>query len=900
MPNFFVEQAGTLNLFQQQRTPNHGFRPGQLGALHAVLAHFSVQDDPAIVCLPTGYGKTSLMMALPMLLGPARVLIVEPSSALRKQVHSHISVMSTLRRIGALAEDCPLPDVHLHIGRPQSLEEWQLLQVYDVVVSTPSSSSPDLAPGAPSDLFDLVIFDEAHHAPADSWMAYVEHFTKARFLFLTATPFRRDGRVIPGKLVYRYPVMRAVDEGAFEPINFCAAPIEDELDDEHVDQAIARAAVQQLNEDRANGFDHRLFVRAGTIKAAQDLVPLYQGLGIAVEAISSKLTKRQQEAIEERLITGALEAIVCVDMFGEGYDFPKLKVAALHAPHQSLVPTIQFIGRFARVDETTGPPTLIAPTFRIKEATASLLKEGVNLAQMIDEAAIAQLAGSLEEQEFMERLPVRKIAESDYESVSPLSFNLYAHVRVFECDEPPNFGLLDSTIGRHLRIVKQWGTQDGTISLVLTADETSPNWAISDALIDVRHDVFLLMFFEAAKLCYIGSTRRTEKLYLSIMDTIAPGGCRPLSYQQTSRARAGLEEVKFYNVGLKNTTFNSQGETYRTLTGPQAERAVTAGDSRVFSQGHFFGSGMNGQVKETIGASSSSRIWEETRFRLYSAQKHTGEAVRRFSNALTVDEAVGAVNFVRSQYDALEKRPSGCAKYADNFFQCDPNIQSRIINQFSFESGVNDPVQDLRNRLSLGLSEPVQELACHYVLGWVQDAVISLISDRKPAIIKASVFREKYAAFVRKHQNDNVLPIFSEKPSESSLKEALGTMPIYVRQLDIVDADADIKIRAVSDFLRASSEKTIWSANSIFLPDSLEELDVDLERQWANQSKMVRLKNASLSEEELGLLFYLESIERKHRMENKDLPAFFVAGSLHCLANQLVIGWHSNYKTKVG
>ncbi|WP_448672637.1 DEAD/DEAH box helicase family protein [Pseudomonas veronii] len=112
VPNFFVEQAGTLNLFQQQRTPNHGFRPGQLGALHAVLAHFSVQDDPAIVCLPTGYGKTSLMMALPMLLGPARVLIVEPSSALRKQVHSHISVMSTLRRIGALAEDCPLPDVH--------------------------------------------------------------------------------------------------------------------------------------------------------------------------------------------------------------------------------------------------------------------------------------------------------------------------------------------------------------------------------------------------------------------------------------------------------------------------------------------------------------------------------------------------------------------------------------------------------------------------------------------------------------------------------------------------------------------------------------------------------------------------------------------------------------------
>ena len=613
MPDFFVAQAGTLNLFQQYRSPNNGFRPGQLGSMHAVLAHFSVQDDPAIVCLPTGYGKTSLMMALPLLLGPARVLIVEPSSALRKQVHSHFSVLSTLRRIGALPDDGPLPNVHLHAKRPQSEDDWSLLKRFDVVVSTPGSSSPAVAPGAAPDLFDLIIFDEAHHAPADSWIAYVDHYTKAKFIFLTATPFRRDGRLIPGKLVYRYPVMRAVAEGAFEPIRFCAAPIENELDDVHVDQMIARAAVQQMNEDLANGFDHRLFIRAATIQAAQDLVPLYRGLGLSVEAISSRLTKRQQDNVEERLISGELNAIVCVDMFGEGYDFPKLKVAALHAPHKSLVPTIQFIGRFARIDSATGQPTLIAPTFKIREATASLLKEGVELAQMIDDAALAQIQGSVENQEFMESLPVSRITESDYESVSPLSFHLYAHVRVFHCSQAPDFSLFGEKIGRRLRIAKQWGTTDGSISVVLTADEAPPKWTILDALIDVRHEAFLLMFFPESNFCYIGSTLRTEKLYLAIMDVVCPGGCRPLSYEETSRARAGLQGVKFFNVGLKNTTFNSQSETYRTLTGPQAERAVTSGDSRAYAQGHFFGSGMNGQIKETVGASSSSRVWSNQR-----------------------------------------------------------------------------------------------------------------------------------------------------------------------------------------------------------------------------------------------------------------------------------------------
>lgn len=40
--------------------------------------------------------------------------------------------------------------------------------------------------------------------------------------------------------------------------------------------------------------------------------------------------------------------VVCVDMLGEGFDLPNLKVAALHDTHKSLAVTLQFIGRFTR------------------------------------------------------------------------------------------------------------------------------------------------------------------------------------------------------------------------------------------------------------------------------------------------------------------------------------------------------------------------------------------------------------------------------------------------------------------------------------------------------------------------------------------------------------------------
>jgi hypothetical protein len=84
VPNYFRDNSQRISL-RPLTIPNSGFRPGQLGALHAVLSHFSVFEEPAIVSLPTGYGKTAVIMALPYILEANRLLVVEPSDALRRQ-----------------------------------------------------------------------------------------------------------------------------------------------------------------------------------------------------------------------------------------------------------------------------------------------------------------------------------------------------------------------------------------------------------------------------------------------------------------------------------------------------------------------------------------------------------------------------------------------------------------------------------------------------------------------------------------------------------------------------------------------------------------------------------------------------------------------------------------------
>jgi len=573
-----------------------------------------VYDEPAIVSLPTGYGKTAVIMALPFVLAAKRLLVVEPSDVLRRQTAGHFRALSTLRKLQVLVEGAPNPVVKGQKGRPTAADEWAELQGCDVVISTPASTSPVNEPQSSADLFDLVIFDEAHHAPADTWKAYLEHYAAARFVFLTATPFRRDKKAIPGRIAYSYPVSRASKENAFGRVSFRAAVVRNDQDEDEVDRAVAHAAVQQLRADRAAGFDHRLFARAASIKSSERLVELYTAEGAAVAAIDSHISKRRQDEVEEALLVGQLDGIVCVDMFGEGYDFPKLKVAALHAPHRSLVPTLQFIGRFARTNgEETGDATLVAPISRLRDATSKLFQEGVDIAQLIDGAAQQQIAAGAVDREILDVLKTKTQAESDYDAVSPLSLQLYAHARIFECAAVPKFSEFGAIIGRKLKLAKQWMSDDGLITLLLTVDHEPPNWATSDVLVNVRHDAFLLAYNDATKLCFIGSTRRTDRLYLDLMQTACADQHRPISFERTRRAVAGLGDLRFYNVGLKNTAINTQAESYRVLTGPRAERAVTAGDARAFVQGHFFGSGSEGDERETIGASSSSRVWSNQR-----------------------------------------------------------------------------------------------------------------------------------------------------------------------------------------------------------------------------------------------------------------------------------------------
>jgi superfamily II DNA/RNA helicase len=168
----------------------------------------------------------------------------------------------------------------------------------------------------------------------------------ANHVLFTATPFRLDRKELFGEIVFDYPLSMAYQDGIFGEIQYI--PVEQSEDN---DLSIAKCIEKIFYTDKEAGYEHYIMVRTDTKNNSEILEKLYaDNTTLKLIRIDSSVTNSKIKTILKQLRAGSLDGIICVDMLGEGYDFPNLKIAAIHAPHKSLASTLQFIGRFARTN----------------------------------------------------------------------------------------------------------------------------------------------------------------------------------------------------------------------------------------------------------------------------------------------------------------------------------------------------------------------------------------------------------------------------------------------------------------------------------------------------------------------------------------------------------------------
>lgn len=378
-----VEEGGEIFMTANANIEvNERLREPQREAHRAVREHFATSDEPTIIVIPVGCGKTGIIATLPFGVARGRVLVITPNLTIRKGVTEALDIASRecfWSRTRVLSDFTAGPWTAVLDGPAANLNDCIESHFVVTNIQQLASQADRWLPQFPPDFFDMILVDEGHHAAAASWQKVFRRFPSAKIVSMTATPFRSDQRPLQGDVIYRYSFARAMVNGFIKRVNSrSVAPkelyftyrgdtkrhtLEEVLQlreeqwfrrgvalSPECNRHIAEASIHRCDAMRAEtGLRHQIIAAACSVDHARQVRAIYEECGYRAAEIHSDMDSDEQEAVLERLRLGQLDCIVQVQMLGEGFDHPRLSVAAVFRPFRSLAPYIQFVGRVMRV-----------------------------------------------------------------------------------------------------------------------------------------------------------------------------------------------------------------------------------------------------------------------------------------------------------------------------------------------------------------------------------------------------------------------------------------------------------------------------------------------------------------------------------------------------------------------
>ena len=483
-----------------------GLRQPQIGAVHAVLGYWSTAPkEAATVVMPTGTGKTETMLALLAAERLPRLLVIVPSDALRDQIGDKFESLGLLQRLGVVSKQSLRPVVgRLRKGIRARTDAEAFATACNIIVATPQvlNACASDARTALLGLCSHLFIDEAHHVGAATWRQLRDEFEGRPVVQFTATPFREDGRHLGGRIIYAFPLGEAQAQEYFSEINFVSV-----LDLNDHDQAIAERAVRQLREDLENEHDHLIMARVQRIGRAVELLPIYEQLAGDLRPVVLHSTQGAQERKANLALLNSRDSriVICVNMLGEGFDLPSLKVAAIHDAHKSLGVTLQFVGRFARTSGVNlGPATVVVgrPDRGFDPVLRRLYAEDADWNKLIRDLSEGAVAKKQDESDFeagFGSLPDEVAMHSLLPRMSTVVYR--THIDAWD-----PLASVDLFSEERLLTVPIAINQASSVSWFVTEDRRAVKWGELRTVEEVTHDLYVLYWDRSRQLLYINSS----------------------------------------------------------------------------------------------------------------------------------------------------------------------------------------------------------------------------------------------------------------------------------------------------------------------------------------------------------------------------------------------------------
>lgn len=296
---------------------------------------------------------------------------------------------------------------------------------------------------------------------------------------------------------------------------------------------------------------------------------------------------------------------------------------------------------------------------------------------------------------------------------------------------------------------------------------------------------------------------------------------------------------------------------------------------------------------------------ERTVFELYVSRQVQGDLITAFVTADSLEQAKSALSKARDllwgeapAYSKKPKLPEGLSRYVNAVLGAEEHIVLPILVNLRLVCGSGSPQADIEAAIRRDPVSPSKVFDIANILcGWVKRQADIQLEKGQPAVIARDDFHREYLAYVRSVDRDLILKSFSAKPSHTEKLERFPDK--FVQQLDLIEVSYDEKLEAISDFLRACSDRVLWSKSGDVHEDSFTELDDNLQRTWRNLRRAVEIEVNSKPEIERGKLLHARCMVHSATVQGMGTPAHFIPGCFHRLADDMKLGWHPAYRKQI-
>lgn len=328
--------------------------PHQTECVRAVWKQFE-KVDTTLVVAATGTGKTVVFLKFIQ-----EALERNPAARILIIAHRKELITQPIAR----AEEF-FPDLTPRMGIVMADKNNVSHQVIVATIQTLSSGNRlqnilDYGP------FAYCIIDEAHHSPADTYMAVAERLQAdgTKILGVTATPMRTDNDGLSKvfkSCAYRFPINAAISQGVLVPFQalgftlpisfkgigqtqdgWSAEPVGDLLKAENILEIVHRKW------ESSGGADRQTIGFTASVAQAYATANYFSGQGINAAALDGNTPGDKRDMILGDFQSGRLQCVFNCQVLTEGFDAPETGCIMMLAPTKSDLVYVQRLGRGLR------------------------------------------------------------------------------------------------------------------------------------------------------------------------------------------------------------------------------------------------------------------------------------------------------------------------------------------------------------------------------------------------------------------------------------------------------------------------------------------------------------------------------------------------------------------------